>query len=455
MEQSKILSGSLLKGILFYTIPIILSSMLQLLFNAADLVVVGQFGSENSVAAVGATSSLTNLFINLFIGLSVGAGVVVARSYGADDRDAVSKTVHTAIPTALISGFVIAIIGILLSKKMLVVMGTPDNVLPLSALYMKIIFAGMPFSMIYNYSASMLRAAGDTKRPLYHLATAGVINVILNLIFVTVFRMDVAGVALATIISQAVSAYLTTKTLTLREDCARLNIKKLKIYPSQLWKIVLIGLPAGIQGALFSISNVIIQSSVNSFGDMAMAGCAAAGSLEGFVYVIINSFSQSAVNFIGQNSGAKNYTRVRKTYAVCLGYATFFGIVSGTLMYAFAEPILSIYLKGNAEQIAYGVSRMTLICLPYFLCGIMDVSTGALRGLGVSVSPMIITVLGVCGLRIGWIATVFRIPEYHTLEWLFASYPISWAATFLVEFIVFIFIYQKQKKKVQQEVQCL
>lgn len=442
-KNQDMLHGSLLPSIISYTVPIILTSVLQLLFNAADLVVVGRFCGSISVAAVGATGSITSLIVNLFIGLSVGAGVTVAHGVGSREEEVVHRTVHTALPMALVSGAVLTVLGILLSEKFLTMMGTPENVLKLSAVYMKIYFAGITFTMVYNFAASILRAVGDTKSPLIFLTIAGVINVVLNLIFVIFLHMNVAGVALATTISQAFSAVAMVVVLMKRTDAAKLYLKKMRFYRVQLMKMIRIGLPAGIQSSLFSISNVMIQSSVNSFGDILMSGNAASQNIEGFLYVSLNSFHQTAVNFIGQNVGAKQYGRVKKIVWICLCCVTAVGVGMGLLIYGFGEELLSIYITDSAEAIAWGLVRMKVICRFYFLCGLMDVSTGALRGLGASVSPMIISVLGVCGIRIGWIATIFQIPRFHTPESLYTSYIFSWTLTFLIQMYAFMKIYRR------------
>lgn len=441
------LEGPLFLNIILYTIPIILTSLLQLLFNAADLVVVGRFCGSVSVAAVGATGSLTNLMVNFFIGLSVGAGVTVAHGLGSHEDTVVSNTVHTALPTALVSGVFLTFLGITCSETFLRLMGTPDNVLPLSAIYMKIYFAGVTFTMVYNFCAAILRAAGDTKSPLIFLTLAGVVNVILNVVFVRAFHMNVAGVALATTISQGISAVLVVIALMRRTDACKLELKKMRFHKVQLAKILRIGLPAGIQSSLFAISNVMIQSSVNSFGDIFMSGNAAASNIEGFVYVSLNAFHQTAVNFIGQNAGAKQYKRVYKTLWICLGCVVAVGLTLGSLAYALGPTLLSIYITDSQEAIGYGMVRLAYICLPYFLCGLMDVSTGALRGLGASFAPMVISILGVCGLRIGWIYSIFQIPEFHTPECLYFSYTVSWTITFLCQMAAFIIVYRKHVKE--------
>lgn len=448
-KKRRMLQGPLLKNVILYTVPIILTSWLQLLFNAADLVVVGQFNGSNSLAAVGATGAITNLIVNLFIGLSVGAGVGVAHGLGSGDEETVHRTVHTAIPAAAISGLFLTVVGVCMSGLFLTWMGTPENILPLSTIYMQIYFGGMVFNMVYNFAASILRAAGDTKSPLIFLGIAGVINVILNLVFVRVFYMNVAGVALATAISQGVSAVLVVITLMRRTDACKLELKKLRFYKPQLMKMVRIGLPAGIQGSMFSISNVMIQSSINSFGDIVMSGNTAAGNIEGFVFTAMNAFHQTAVNFTGQNVGARQYDRVKKILWTCLGCVTVTGLVLGLLMYALGPQLLSIYITDSQLAIEYGLIRMSYICAVYFLCGMMDVSTGALRGMGASVVPMIISILGVCGIRLLWIGTIFQIPQFHTTDCLYLSYGVSWVVTFIAQFAAFWIVYNQQRKRAE------
>lgn len=439
--------GPLFGNIVAYTIPVILTGILQLLFNAADLMIVGRMCGSIYVSAVGATTSLIHLITNLFIGLSVGAGVAVAHAIGAGEHKTVSRTVHTAIPTAIVSGVILTVIGIVFSGKFLTMMGTPEDVLSLSTTYMRIYFVGITASMLYNFGAAILRAAGDTKGPLVYLTLAGVVNVVLNIVFVALFDMTVDGVAWATTISQVLSAVLVVRALMLRQDACRLKLKSMRFYKAPLLKLLKIGVPAGIQGSLFSISNVIIQSSINSFGAVVVAGNSAASTIEGFVYTIMNSFHQTALNFTGQNVGAKQYKRTKKILLICLGCVFVAGGISGSLFYLFGRPLLSIFISDSAAAIEYGIIRMTFICLPYFVCGLMDVTTGAIRGMGVSITPMIITILGVCGLRIVWIYTIFQIPAYHTLSCLYFSYLVSWIVTFLVELVAFFVIYRRRIKK--------
>lgn len=441
-------NGPVLKNIIIYTIPIILTGILQLLFNAADLIVVGFFSGSDSVAAVGATASLTNLIVNLFIGLSVGAGVIVAQCLGAGDSQAASQTVHTAIPVAFIGGAILSVIGVAFSKTFLELMGTPaGKLMSLSSVYMKIYFSGMIFSMLYNFGSAVLRAAGDTKSPLIFLSISGVLNVILNVIFVAAFNMDVAGVALATIISEGVSAVLVLIALSKRNDSCRLDFKKMKIKKTALVRIIKIGIPAGLQNSLFAISNVLIQSSINSFGTAHISGSAAASSLEGFCYVAMNSFQQTSLNFCGQNYGAGDLKRVKKVNNTCLLTVSAVGLFTGCLIYFFGRPLLGIYIHDSASAINFGMERMKYILIPYFLCGIMDVVTGSMRGIGSSVIPMVITIVGVCVMRIVWIYTVFSMPQYHSFAGLMISYPISWLLTFAAVYVAYIITLKNREKK--------
>jgi putative MATE family efflux protein len=449
--NQSMLHGPLFPSIISYTIPIILTSLLQLLFNAADLVIVGRYRGSLSVAAVSATGALINLIINLFIGLSIGSGVSVAHALGGKQHEETHRIVHTALPTAVTGGLIVTVVGILFAEPLLRMMGTPENVLPLSALYMKIYFGGMVFTMVYNFCASILRAAGDSKSPLIFLALAGTVNVGLNVIFVTVFHMNVEGVALATVASQAISAVLVVRALMRRTDSCHLELKAIRFYKPQLLKMIRIGLPAGIQSSLFSISNVIIQSSINSFGDILMSGNGAAGSIEGFLYVTFNAFQQTSVNFIGQNAGAKQYKRAKNVLLICLACAITVTITLSALIYAFGPQLLSIYITDSQEAIQYGMIRFAYVTLPYFLCALMDVTTGGLRGLGASMTPMLISVLGVCGIRLVWIFTIFQIPAYHTPQSLYFSYPISWTFTFIAQLTAFMIIYRKRCRSVSPQ----
>lgn len=443
-KNINMLSGPLLINIIKYTIPIILTGILQLLFNAADLVVVGRFCGSISVGAVGATTSLIHLIVNLFIGISMGAGVCTAHAIGAGDDKILSKTVHTAIPTAIICGIIVTALGYFSSGSILRLMDTPEIYLPLSTTYTKIYFLGAVALMVYNFGAAILRAAGDSRSPLIFLTLAGVLNVLLNVIFVTVFHLDVAGVALATTISQFLSATLVVITLMRRNDAAKLTIMGIRISHRIIAKIIRIGLPAGIQSCMFSFSNIIIQSSLNSFGEVAVAGCSAAANIEGFSYTTMNSFHQTALNFTGQNAGAGNYKRGMKVLFYCLACVTVCGLFLGVFTYIFGKPLLSIYITDSKEAIAYGFTRLAYICLPYFICGLMDVTTGAIRGLGVSTGPMLISILGVVGVRLLWIFTVFADPRWHSLESLYFSYTVSWSLTFIAQLILYIVLYKQR-----------
>lgn len=437
-------SGPFIGKVLLFYVPLMLSGMLQLLFNAADIVVVGRFAGSDALAAVGSTSSLINLLVNLFIGLSIGANVLAARFYGAGQKKEMSELVHTAILTSIISGFMLVFVGIIVAGPALTAMGTPDDVIDQSILYMRIYFIGMPFTMAYNFGAAVLRAVGDTKRPLYYLLSAGVVNVILNLIFVIVFSLGVAGVAIATVTSQAISAILVIRCLMTSEADYKLELSKLRITPDKLKKMLQIGLPAGLQNSLFSISNVLIQSSVNSFGSIAMAGNTAASNIEGFVYTAMNAFSQTIISFAGQNYGAQNYKNIKKLLFICQGMVMAVGLVLGNLAYFGSGILLRIY-SSDMEVISFGILRMSIICTTYCLCGMMDVMVGALRGMGYSVMPMFVSLTGACLFRVVWIYTIFR--SYHTLKCLYLSYPISWTLTFAVHAICFAIVYYRLIRK--------
>ena len=441
------LNGPLFKGILSFAVPVILTNLLQILFNTADLIVVGQFCGSLSVGAVSSTTSLTNLIVNFFIGLSIGTGVAVARGIGGHKVEEVHRTVHTALPTAIICGGIISLIGVAFSSTFLQWMDTPENVLPLSTIYMQIYFAGMIFNMVYNFSASILRATGETKLPLYFLSIAGVLNVLLNLFFVIVLKMDVAGVALATSISQAVSAVMAVIALSRRTDICRLDFKKMHIYNKEFLTILRLGLPAGIQSSLFAVSNVIITSSINSFGsDAIIAGNGAAQNLQGPLTSVTGAFYATSTNYIGQNAGAHKFGRVKKAYGICLLCMAALTIPISGLLYLFRNPLLSLYITDNPEAITYGATRMIYIGLFFSLLGLMDTSTGAIRGLGYSFVPMVVTLMGACGLRILWVYTIFQIPKCHTMACLYQSYPVSWIVTFSVELIMFLTIVNRKEK---------
>jgi len=442
--QMDMCEGPLLSKLVRFAIPLMLSSILQLLFNAVDMVVVGRYAGNQSLAAVGSTSSLINLLTNVFMGLSVGANVLIARYYGAKQEKEVSETVHTAILISLISGIFLTFIGVGFAGPLLRMMGTPENVISLSVLYIRIYFVGMPVLLLYNFGSAILRAIGDTKRPLYFLTLAGIINAVLNLVFVIVFHMDVAGVALATVLSQAISAALILRTLMKTKGSCQLKLSQLHISADKLTRIARIGLPAGFQGALFSLSNVLIQSSVNSFGDIAMAGNTASSNLEGFVYIAMNAFHQTALSFTSQNIGGGKYERVKKTMLYCMLLVITIGAVLGFGAYCLREYLLGIYTE-DTKVIAYGILRMRIIMLTYFTCGTMDVMVGCLRGMGYSIMPMIVSLLGACGLRIVWIMTIFQ--SVHTLECLYISYPVSWVITTVAHMVCYLCVRKKLYEK--------
>ncbi|MBC8543220.1 MAG: MATE family efflux transporter [Clostridia bacterium] len=433
-------SGPLLGKMILFALPLMVSSILQLLFNAADIIVVGKFAGNQALAAVGSTGALINLIVNLFIGLSVGTNVLVARYYGAHQGEDLSETIHTSILASVIGGAILVVIGLVVAEPLLHLMGTPDDVIEQSSLYMRIYFIGMPVNMLYNFGSAILRAVGDTKRPLYFLLVAGVINVVLNLIFVIVFSMGVAGVATATIISQAISALLIVYCLIRSQGLYQLHLKKLRIHMDKLGKMVRIGLPAGMQGAIFSISNVLIQSSINSFGSTVMAGNTAASNIEGFVYVSMNAVHQTTLSFTSQNLGAKQYKRIEKVLLLSLALVTVIGVALGGGAYLLGNTLLRIY-STDAEIIHYGMLRMAYVCVPYFLCGVMEVMVGSLRGLGYSIMPMIVSLAGACGLRILWLYTLFAMDP--TLPMLYISYPVSWFVTAAVHGICYLVVRRK------------
>ncbi len=435
-------NGPLFPKILAFSIPLMLSGILQLLFNAADMIVVGRFAGNTALAAVGANAALINLLTNLFIGFSIGANVLVAQYYGAGKERDMSETVHSSIVLSLLCGGILLVLGILAAPQILILMGTPEDVLGQAVLYIRIYFAGIPVLLLYNFGSSILRAVGDTKRPLYYLMAAGVINVILNLIFVIGCGLGVAGVALATVISQCISALLVLRCMMHMEGGCRVELKKLRINREKMLQIMRIGFPAGLQGTVFSLSNVLIQSSVNSFGSVAVAGNTVGQNIEGFIYMAMNTFHQTALSFSSQNFGVGNYKRIGRVFLECLGLVTFVGLSLGGLAYLFGNQLLGIY-SSDPQVIEVGLLRMSVICTMYCLCGIMDVSVGELRGIGCSVLPMVVSVLGVCAFRVFWIFTIFQ--QHRSLWTLYISYPVSWVLTAAVNMVCFMLVRRKQK----------
>ena len=439
-------SGPILRKMLMFALPLMLSSILQLLFNAADIVVVGKFAGDNSLAAVGSNTALINLLTNLFIGLSIGANVVAARHYGAKAWDDLRRTVHTAMLLSMLSGALLLVLGVIGAEQMLIWMQTPEEVLPLATVYLRIYFLGMISTMVYNFGSALLRAVGDTKRPLYFLLCAGIINVILNLLFVIVFQMDVMVVAIATVISETVSALLVLRCLVKEKGGIHLELRAMRIDRKKMLQILRIGLPAGFQGVVFALSNVVIQSSVNIFGNIVVAGNSAAANLEGFVYMAMNAFYQTTLSFVSQNYGAGEQKRINRI--VLLGEACVIvtGTLLGNMVVFFGNDLLQIY-SNNPEVIAAGMVRLHYISMIYALCGIMDVMVGALRGIGYSIMPMIVSIVGVCVLRLIWLATVFQIPEFHKIETVYLSYPVTWILTSLVYIVFFVWIRIRSARK--------
>ena len=439
-------NGPILKKMLLFAIPLMCSSILQLLFNAVDVIIVGKYVDDNALAAVGSNSSLIHLFVNLFVGLSIGVNVLVSNYYGAKQEKHLSETVHTAMAISIVSGVVLAVIGIIFSPAILKLMQTPVEVLELASVYLRVYFVGMPVLMIYNFGSAILRAIGDTRRPLYYLVVAGILNVTLNLIFVIVFHWSVFGVALATVISQVVSAMLILRCLVKETGGIHLDFSKIRFYGDKVRKIFQIGLPAGIQSVLFSLSNVLIQSAINSFGATVVAGNAAAANIEGFVYMAMNAFYQANISFTGQNMGAGKYSRLNRILLTAQGCVIVVGIIAGGACY-FAGPTLLTLYTGSADVIATGMIRFSFIGAIYVLCGIMEVMVGSLRGMGYAIVPMIVALIGTCGLRILWLQIVFPMDRFHSIEMVYAIYPITWVLTIIAHVITYIVVHKKIMKK--------
>ncbi len=436
--------GPFLKKIMIFSVPLILTGILQLAYNTADIVVVGRFVGKEALAAVGSTGSLVNLFVNVFLGLSMGSGVMVARHIGAKDDKRISDCVHTAMLLSLICGVLIGIIGFFFSGEMLKLMQVPDDVLDLATLYLKVYFLGSPGLMTYNFGASVVRATGDTKRPLIVLAVSGIVNVILNLILIIVFKFGVEGVAIATIVSQYLSAIMIVAYLFTINNSCRLNISCFRIDRTELKQILRLGLPAGVQSSLFSISNVIIQSSVNSFGSVAMAGIAAGSNYDSYIFTGTNAVSQTAMTFTSQNIGAKKIENIGRIYRYCLTFASAIGISLGIVGFIFSEQIVSFF-SDDAGVIQIGAERMRLVMPFFFFCSLMDVTASEIRGMGKSVEPMLVSLIGACGIRIFWV--FFILPLDRTLINLYWSYPVSWAVTFFAQFIMFFILKNRIVKK--------
>lgn len=442
-------SGSILKKMLLFALPLMLSSILQLLFNAADIVVVGKFSGDNALAAVGSNTALINLLTNLFVGFSIGANVTAARYYGAKCNKDLEETIHTAITMSFASGLLLMVVGVIFAEQFLIWMQTPKEVLPLATLYLHIYFIGMIPNMVYNFGSALLRAVGDTRRPLYYLTFAGCINVILNIFTVIVLHWDVAGVAIATVISETISAFLVLRCMQKERGVMHLQWNKLRIHRGKMIQIMKIGIPAGFQGVVFALSNVVIQSSVNLFGNVVVAGNSAASNIEGFVYMAMNAFYQATISFTSQNFGAGKYNRINRILLTGQGCVIVVGLVLGNAAVLFGQPLLQIY-SSSPEVIAAGMVRLHIISATYALCGIMDVMVGALRGLNYSVLPMVVSLIGACGLRLIWIATVFQIPEFHTVQVVYLSYPITWIITLSAHIVCYCLI----KKHLRKQISC-
>ena len=444
MEKNKfeidMCNGPIMSKLISFSVPLILSGMLQLMFNAVDIIVVGQFSGSTSLAAVGSTTALINVFVNLFMGISLGANVVSARCYAMGRREEMSKTVHTAITIALVSGIIMAVIGVIFAKGALLLMGTPENVINLSTLYMRIYFLGMPFFMLYNYGAAILRAVGDTKRPLIFLVISGCINAGINMLLVIVFDMGVAGVAIGTVISQFVSCALVINCLYRTKSSYQLRFSKLKIERDYMIQIFQVGVPAVIQSTVINFSNALLQSSVNSFGSVAMAGYTAANNVLGFLYVSVNSITQACMSFTSQNYAVGKHKRMDRVLIDCMVLSISVALILGGGAYLFGTYILNIYTS-DADVIKCGLEILSITTVPYFFCGIMDLFPGALRGMGYSTIPMILSIIGTVGIRILWIFVFF--PMHRSLYFLFISYPGSWIATIVMQVICYMLVRKK------------
>ena len=427
--------GSLLPSLIRFAIPLILSGVIQLAFNTADLIVVGRFAGENSLAAVGSNTSVITLLVNIMLGLCTGTSVMTARHFGAKDGENLKKTVDTSVVTGFAGGVILGTIGIIIARPLLTLMGTPDEVLPLAVIYLRIYFAGLPVMQLYNFSAAILKAVGDSKRPLYFLTAAGILNVGLNLFFVIVLQMNVAGVALATVISQVLSCLLTLRALITSDGIFRLDIRHLRFSSIAFKELMKIGVPAGIQSSMFSISNVIIQSSINSFGAMVMAGNSAAASIEGFIFVSLDAVNQSSIACVSQNMGAEKATRVKQAVRFCLLMEFIIAAVLGACIIIFSRPLLGIYTS-EEEAIAAGVIRMMIFGATFFLNGMQHMMGGVMRSIGYSILPTVVSLIGICVFRIFWIFTFFA--EYRTIEMLYVSYPISWILTLTAHLILYL-----------------
>lgn len=436
------LTGPLLKKLLLFSLPLMASSVLQLLFNAADVVVLGRYASYASLAAVGGTTAIVNLVVNLLIGIAVGVNVVIARYIGEGDKEReISAAIHTAVAVAIVGGVVLGGIGCAGADWILRAVSTPEDTIDLARTYLYIYFAGTPAIMLYNYGAAALRAQGDTQRPLVFLTVSGVVNVALNLLFVIVFRMDVAGVALATVISEVLSAALVLLCLMRAQDCLHFSWRELRVDRRSLALMAKVGIPAGIQSCLFSLANVVIQGAINAYGSIVVAGCSAAGSIDGFIYVAMNTFHQSAQTFLSQNIGAGKYERVKEILKKCLLCTVVTGAILSAVACIWSEPLLRIYNQ-DPDVLAVGVVRLRMVVAPYVIFGMADVLTGAIRGCGSPVLPVIVNLLCTCAFRLAWIAAINT--DTMPVTWVYMSYPASWAVLFTVLLICWCRLYRRK-----------
>lgn len=438
-------NGPLFSKIIKFFIPVMLSNVLQMLYNAADQAVVGAFAGSDALGSVGSTSALTTLIVSLVMGLSIGTSTLVARQFGAGNREAVSRAVHTSIYISLICGFAIGVFGFFVARPALLLMGTQEEVLEGAVLYMQITFVGLPSLSLYNFGSAILRAVGDTKRPMYYLTISGMVNVLFNLIFVIFFKMGVAGVAAATIIAQTLSATLTVRCLLRSDGCYKLSPSKLKLHKAESMQIIMVGVPSALQTSMFSLSNIIIQSGVNSISKAAVAGCAAAATIESFVYQAMHSLYYTALSFCGQNFGAGKYKRILKSMLYCAAIVTVVGLSLGVVALYFDDFLFGIFINDSPEAIVFGKQRLLMVCVSYFLCGLMDVTCAALRSLNHAIPALINSIVGACLFRIVWMSTVFK--HYNSVSSIYITYPLSWIITLTLNLILFTLFFRKYRKK--------
>ena len=457
MEKARVRSyeidmcnGPILSKLLRIAIPLTCSAILQLLFNAADIVVLGRYAGDNSMGAVGSTASFVGLLTNLLMGLSTGANILASRNYGAKNGPALHRTVHTAIPLSLLSGFFMGLVGVVIAPTVLTWMQCPPNLISLATLYLRIYFLGLPASMLYNFSAALLRAVGDTRRPLYFLMVSGVVNVVLNLFFVIVCRLDVAGVAIATVISQCISALLVLRCLMREQGSVRLELQKMRFHKDTLLGILEVGLPAGLQGVLFSLSNMVIQSSVNLFGETIIAANSAANSIDSFIYSVGNSFAQTNASFTSQNYGARKYGRIVRICLTTIGALVVAQIILCGSVIIFAPQLVRIY-SSTPAVIAAATEKLRILCFFYPFMGTVDILVGSMRGIGHNLVPMLVSLGGICGIRLLWIATAFQVPALHQVETVYWSYPISWVTTAIIHATCFVISLRHLRRQWDQE----